>query len=435
LKDFAAATYNPAQNLSTCSSSRSMKNCVQTVAILGGGPAGSALACHLVRQGRTVVLFDDDAKPDLVVGESLIPAILPMLDRLQLRDRVARIGQFKPGASFIFSEQDTIAFNFQSVTRCKLPPYAYNVPRPAFDRLIQQRAAELGVPRISLRAKVERTGEDRVRLSPEALSAASAFGGKQPDLIVDASGRSRLLARVLDIPSRVGPRKDAAYFAHYRGFEQEEPAGQLIITRLAVGWSWRIPLPDRLSVGVVVSRDEAARLGATPEARLEAAIARDPVLSAAGRHRERVSKVMTYSNYQLISERGYGSGWAMVGDAYGFVDPMLSPGLMLALRSAELLADHLESPEIYARQMEQWLEAWQDLVGYFYDGRMFAMYRTGTALERKYPGCRFLHTHMERNIACMASGASTVSRYSRGLLKFMARHGSWLADPAELQIT
>lgn len=414
-----------------------MKNGVRTVAILGGGPAGSALACHLVRQGRTVVLFDDNAKPDLIVGESLVPAILPMLDRLDVRERVAAIGQYKPGASFIFSEHDTIAFNFQAVTRCKLPAYAYNVPRPAFDCVIQQRATELGVPRISLRAKVQRTGEDRVQLSPEALAAAPTLGGRQPDLLVDASGRSRVLARALEIPSRLGSRKDAAYFAHYRGFEQEDPRGQLIITRLAVGWSWRIPLPDRLSVGVVVNRDEAARLGATAEERLESAIARDPVLSAAGRHRQRVSKVMTYSNYQLISERGYGPGWAMVGDAYGFVDPMLSPGLMLALRSAELLADHLESPETYAHQMEQWLEAWQDLVGYFYDGRMFAMYRTGKALERKYPGrgCRLLHAHMERNIACMASGANTLSRYGRGLLKFMSRHGSWLADPAELQIT
>ena len=413
-----------------------MKKSIQTIAIIGGGPAGSALACHLLKRGLTVVLFDDGARPELIVGESLIPVILPMLDRLGVRERVAAIGQHKPGVAFTFGEHQTIAFNFQAVSRCKLPTFAYNVPRPAFDQVIQDRATELGVVRIPIRAKLERVEQDGVRLSAETLAAAPTLNGTQPDLIVDASGRSRVVAHLLEIPARVGPRKDVAYFAHYRGFEEEKPRGIVTITRLAAGWSWRIPLPDKLSVGVVLNREEAARLGATPEERLEAVIARDPVLAAAGVNRERVSKVMTYTNYQLISERGYGPGWAMLGDAFGFVDPMLSPGLMLALRSAELLAEHLNEPEKYAQKMEEWLEAWQELIGYFYNGQMFAMYQTGMSFERKYPGrfTRFMHTHMERNIACMASGASTLSRYSRGLVKFMSRHGVRDVDPADLAI-
>ena len=413
-----------------------MKKSIQTIAIIGGGPAGSALACHLLKRGLTAVLFDDGARPELIVGESLIPVILPMLDRLGVRERVAAIGQQKPGVAFTFGAHETITFNFQAVSRCKLPTFAYNVPRPAFDQVIQDRATELGVARIPIRAKLERVEKDGVRLSAETLAAAQALNGTQPDLIVDASGRSRTLAHLLEIPARVGPRKDVAYFAHYHGFEEENPRGIVTITRLAAGWSWRIPLPDKLSVGVVLNREEAARLGATPEERLEAVIARDPVLAPAGVNRERVSKVMTYTNYQLISERGYGPGWAMLGDAFGFVDPMLSPGLMLALRSAELLAEHLNEPEKYAAKMEEWLEAWQELIGYFYNGQMFAMYQTGMSFERKYPGklTRFMHTHMERNIACMASGASTLSRYSRGLVKFMSRHGVRDVDPADLAI-
>lgn len=413
-----------------------MTNPVQTVAIVGGGPAGSALACHLIRQGRTVVLYDDGAKPDLIVGESLVPVVIPMLDRLGVAERVAAIGQYKPGVSFLFQDHETIAFDFQSVRRCSLPTFAYNVPRPAFDRIIQQRARDLGVAWIPRRARLERAGDDQVRLSAETLAAAPPLQGRQPDLIVDASGRSRHLARLLEIPAEVGPRKDAAYFAHYDGFVDEGPAGQVLITRLEVGWSWRIPLPGRLSVGVVINRDEAARLGRTPEERLEAAIARDAILRAAGPDRERITNVMTYTNYQLIANRAQGPGWAMVGDAYGFVDPMLSPGVMLALHSAELLADNLESPEKYASTMKDWLLAWQELIDYFYDGRLFAIYHTGMAIERRFPiaACRFMHAHLERNFACMASGASTLSRYSRGLLKFMAQYGIWMADPAELAI-
>lgn len=412
-----------------------MRNDINTVAILGGGPAGSALACHLLGQGREVVLFDDGAKPELIVGESLVPAVLPMLDRLGVTERVKAIGQHKPGVSFVVTPEETIKFNFQSVRRCNLPTYAYNVPRPAFDRVIAERAVELGAKRVNVRAKVEREDELGVKLVGEALAAAP-LNGRQPDLIIDASGRSRLLARALDIPARVGPRKDVAYFAHYHGFAEEQPRGTVFITRLKSGWSWRIPLPDRLSVGVVLNRDEAATLGASAEERLEAAIARDPVLGPAGRERRRISRVMTYTNYQLVSEIGHGPGWIMAGDAFGFVDPMLSPGLMLALHSAEVLARNLEEPEKYAGIMRNWLAAWMELIEYFYDGQLFATYLTGMEIERKYPGriARLMHDHIERHVACMACGASTLSNYSRGLLKFMARHGSWTAKPADLAI-
>ncbi len=410
-----------------------MKKRIQSVAIIGGGPSGSALACHLVQRGLKVVLFDDGARPEMIVGESLIPSILPMLDRLGVRERVAAVGQYKPGVSFVFSENETLAFDFQAVASCKMPTYAYNVPRHAFDGVIADRAVELGVVKIPQRAKLERVGADGIQLGAESLAL---FGGEQPDLMVDATGRARAFARLLEIPARTGDRKDVAYFAHYEGFAEEEPRGQVIINRLAVGWSWRIPLPGRLSVGVVLNREEAATLGDTPEQRLEAVIARDPSLSAAGKMRRRVTKVATYTNYQLISERAHGSGWVMVGDAYGFVDPMLSPGLMLALRSAELLADSLNNLPHYAKQMENWLEAWQELIEYFYNGQMFAMYHTGMAIERKYPGVasRIMQRHVERNIACMASGAATLSRYSRGMVRFLSKHGSWMGNPAELAI-
>jgi len=409
---------------------------IRSVAIIGGGPAGAALACHLLRQGRQVVLYDDGAKPDLVVGESLVPAVLPMLDRLGVLDRVAAVSTYKPGVSFTFSQHETIRFNFRTVAACRLPTYAYNVPRPDFDRILAQRAAELGAHCVRQRAKLERAADGGLRLAPETLAAAPVFAAGPPDLIVDASGRSRLAARTLDLPARVGPRSDVAHFAHYRGFVSEDPAGQVVITRLAAGWSWRIPLPGRLSVGVVINRDEAARLGRTPNERLEAAIDRDPVLAAAGAGRERISEVMTYGNYQLITEIGHGPGWVLAGDAFGFVDPMLSPGLMLALHSAELLAARLEQPAHYVRQMQEWLGAWMELVEYFYDGRMFAMYHTGMAIERKFPGAatRFLHGHVERNVACMACGAKTLSGYSRGLVRFLAQHGVWLANPAQLRI-
>ena len=85
----------------------------------------------------------------------------------------------------------------------------------------------------------------------------------------------------------------------------------------------------------MLGRDDAARLGASPAERLERAIATDPWLSTIGRDSKRVTSVATYANYQLISHRGLGPGWVMVGDAFGFVDPMLSPGTTPLIRAAK----------------------------------------------------------------------------------------------------
>lgn len=407
----------------------------KTVGIIGSGPSGATLASLLAMKGHDVTIFDDGKRPDLIVGESLIPSIIPVLRRLGIEDRVAAVCQFKPGVSFT-GLGDDIHFCFESVAGCALPTYAYNAPRPAFDRLLETRAAELGAKRAGVRAKIERVGDDGLQLAGETLAAAPWLGGRQPDLIVDSTGRSRLFARTLAIPAQLGPRKDAAYFAHYEGFAEHPPRGQVVIGRLESGWSWRIPLPGRVSVGVVMNRDAAAQLGTTAEERLEAVIERDPVLSVAGKNRHRITDVATYTNYQLISERGHGAGWAMSGDAFGFVDPMLSPGMWLALRSAEVLAENLDNLPAYEAEMRRLIKAWMALIELFYDGRMFAMYRTGIGLEQKYPGriSEFMRRFFDRQIACMAAGATTTSRFGHGLLKFMMRPAVLHADPAELAI-
>jgi len=262
-----------------------MKKKVQSVGVIGSGPSGAALASFLAMKGVDVTLFDDGRRPDLIVGESLIPSIIPVLRKLGLEERVAGIGLYKPGVSFTFGAEEEIDFCFKSVEGCDMPTYAYNVPRPAFDALLDERATELGARRVPARARIERAGEEGLRLADETLALAPWLGGRQPDLLVDSTGRSRLFARTLEIPSDLGPRRDVAYFAHYHGFKDKEPSGQVIIGRLAHGWSWRIPLRDCVSVGVVLNKDDAAPLGATPEERLENAIAQDPVLAEAGTDR------------------------------------------------------------------------------------------------------------------------------------------------------
>jgi flavin-dependent dehydrogenase len=424
------------------------------VAIIGAGPAGSALAILLARQGIDVTLFDDGRRPELLVGESLVPAVVPMLQRLGIEQETAAFSRVKPGVSFIWSPTERVSVTFARFAP-DVFPYAYNIPRPQFDEALLAAAIGAGARHVRVRARLVRAtapGRAELALSPETLAAAPS--DRPPDLIVDATGRARHAARVLGIPARLGLRKDVAHFAHFEGFRWDDAPGQVLIARgIAGGWSWCIPLPGRLSIGIVLGQEDAARLGRTPEERLERAIATDAWLSAIGGGANRMTSVATYSNYQLISERGHGRGWVLAGDAFGFIDPMLSPGVFLALRSAERLADALapwRGPRAmpptpleldaalaaYAAGQSAMLSAWLELVAYLYDGRLLALMRTGRDWMTPHSNVlkRAVEQHIGRHVGLLASGAATTSRYSRGLLRFMSRHGLRGVDPAEFAI-
>src|SRR5215475_6058421 len=160
------------------------------VAIVGAGPSGAALAILLTRQGAKVTLFDDGRRPELLVGESLVPAVVPILQKLGLEEETASFSRVKPGVSFIWSPNDRFSFSFARFAPGVFP-YAYNVPRPQFDEAMLARAIASGARRVVTHARLERAGDDgrRMALAPETLAAAPVLGGRQPDLIVDATGR------------------------------------------------------------------------------------------------------------------------------------------------------------------------------------------------------------------------------------------------------
>jgi flavin-dependent dehydrogenase len=420
------------------------------IAVIGGGPSGATVAALLAKKGASVVLIDEGGRPPLVVGESLVPQLVPVFRRLGIEEEVARIGVRKPGVTVTFSVDEEIQLSFQAV-RGVLPTYAYNVPRAEFDALLMATALKTGVRIVEAAAKfdVEEGAEGKtVRLAPETLALIPEWNGRQPDFLIDASGRRRIFAKLLGIEAVLGPRKDVSHFAHYENCPWPEPAGQVMTMRLANGWGWRIPLPGpRLSIGVVLNKDDARRFGSTPEEQLEGIINNDARLSRECGQRRRITPVATYANYQLISKCGFGPNWAMVGDAYGFVDPMLSPGLCMAMVSAEKLADALSRNPVARgrcarrlREYDQWfrhtLSAWQELVDYFYSGRIFAMQKTGMEMSMKHPGRigEIIHRHVEKNLSGMASGAYVARPYSRWLLRFLGRYFVFGADPGKFAI-
>jgi len=396
---------------------------VESIAILGGGPAGSTLAALLGRAGKSVALFHVERRRELIVGESLVPAVVPVLRRLGIEDAVAEVSVRKPGATVTFSRTDRYPLPFVDAAG-SLPPYSYNTPRDLFDGILLSAAEAAGATLVPKTARVRRRGPEGVALDDATREAAAGvFGADGPDLIVDATGRARLFARALGLPAIAGQRRDVALFAHYDGAELDRP-GDIHVDRNARGWGWRIPLPGRVSLGIVVDRRHLS--DGDKGAQLDAFVGSDPVLReiAPGR---RVSEVARYDNYQLHTPRLLGPGWALVGDAAGFADPIFSTGTYLAMRGAEMLADALssEAPGALRAYEDEWLEelrAWQRIIGLWYDGRLFSLLRLGRFM-RKLPPARPVDHHIGRHMTRIFTGEAATGAYGQALLSVVAPAG------------
>jgi flavin-dependent dehydrogenase len=277
----------------------------------------------------------------------------------------------------------------------------------------------------------------RVRLSEATVAAANGVLGGQPDFIVDATGRARTLARLLEIRSVSGPRRDAALHAHLEGVPLLIE-GNVHSDRLERGWAWRIPLPGRVSVGLVVPGEHLQRFGEGAEAQFDALLRHDPTTAWWAPKAKRVTPVVKYNNYQLRSTRGVGPGWALVGDAFGFVDPVFSSGLLIGMEGAEALAGAIldgteQAFARYERRVQRALTIWQRLVDYFYDGRLFTLFQVGDYVRQTWFG-RLTDWHMRGHLPRIFTGEGTTNRYNVALLDFMIRYGLAGNDPRELEV-
>jgi len=399
-----------------------MRKKIKTIAIIGGGPSGCALATLLHRKGFKVAVFYLEKRPEIIVGESLVPAIIPMLRELGVEDEVRSYSTYKPGASVWVNkdEEATSPFAFGGGS---LPPYAYNVPRKDFDKTIFDLAVREGVQFFHQVAKIGKTGNgDELKLSDETISGINNFFDGQPDLIVDASGRSRMISRLLDIYTIGGKRRDVALFSHMTDIAPIEPYN-IHLHRLEKGWCWRIPLPGRTSVGIVINPEHLKAYGNTKEEQYDNYLKSEPTLIKFTSGGKRATGVVQYDNYQLISQQMYGSNWILTGDAGGFLDPIFSSGLFLAIKGAFRLAEKIgdgTNPDWKQYQKEQMreLEVWQKLVDTWYSGRLFTLFKVGQDRMDTALG-RFLGPHMQKHLTRIFSGEAVYVNYSRIFLNFV----------------
>jgi flavin-dependent dehydrogenase len=361
------------------------------VIVIGGGPAGSTVSTLVAQHGRRVVLFERERFPRFHVGESLIPETYWVLKRLNMLEKMRQSRfvkkhsvQFfgshgKPSAPFYFRDNKP--------HECS---QTWQVVRSEFDQMMLENARESGVE-----------AHEGVRVMEVLFDGDRAVGvsvrdedGETRDVhapvVVDASGQNGILMNRLGLRVWDPILKMGAIWCYWEGAHRDrgldEGATLVLQTTHKTGWFWYLPLhDDRVSVGVVAPFDYLFKgrtdIGQTFEEELEHCLpARERV--SVGR---RATGYFATKDFSYRAKRLAGDGWVLVGDAFGFLDPLYSSGILLALRSGEMAADAivegLAGGDVSAGQLGCWgpefhkgLDRMRRLVCEYYSGFSFGRF-------------------------------------------------------------
>lgn len=363
------------------------------VVVLGGGPSGSATATFLAQKGYKVALFERDHFPRFHIGESLIPHTYWALKRLNMLDKMKSSQFIKKYSVQFVNQAGRLSEPFYFVDhRPHESSQTWQVRRSEFDQMLIENAQEHGVKVFEGTRAIEVLFEgDRavgVKLRPEEGEDVTV----KAKIVVDACGQSSLILDRLNLRKWDADLKKAAVWTYWKGAMRDEGKddGATIVlqTKDKKGWFWYIPLHDDIvSVGVVAGFDYLFkdRESKDLEKIYFEEVERCPGLQPRIANAERCDIFRAQKEYSYRATQSAGDGWVLVGDAFGFLDPLYSSGVLLALTSASMasdaIAEGLESGDTSEAQLRKWeadfiagMDRMKKLVNVYYHGFSFGRF-------------------------------------------------------------
>jgi flavin-dependent dehydrogenase len=318
------------------------------ILIVGAGPAGSVAAALLRQQGRDVLVIERETFPRFSIGESLLPQSMAYLEQAGMLQAVVEAGfQFKNGAAFMRNGRYT-DFDFRD-KHSQGWGTTYQVQRADFDHLLAREAERFGA-QIRYRHEVldvalgQPGGGSRVTVR----GADGATYQVDARFILDASGFGRILPRLLKLETPSNFPVRGAIFTHIQdgisdaGFDRNKIRVTVHPQHCDV-WFWTIPFAGgRCSLGVVAETSFLERYQGTPTERLRAIVAEDPSLQALLDNAQWDTPARQIVGYSANVEQLWGPGYALLGNAGEFLDPVFSSGVTIAFKSASLAAAALQ---------------------------------------------------------------------------------------------
>ncbi|UOA10588.1 NAD(P)/FAD-dependent oxidoreductase [Methylobacter sp. S3L5C] len=351
------------------------------VIIIGAGPSGSIAGALLHNSGHQVTILERQQFPRFSIGESLLPQCMEFIQQAGMMDAVVNAGfQFKNGASFAYKDQHT-EFNFEDKFTAGIGT-TFQVQRGRFDEILANEVVRMGV---DIRWQTEVTAVDFSGDKPklDVRNPSGEVTTYEADFVLDASGFGRILPRLLDLESPSGFPVRKALFGH---IEDRIDDAQFDRNKIRITvhpdhkdvWLWVIPFSNgRSSVGVVAQTDFFQTWDCNDIA-LKDIINQDDSLRTLLKNAVFDDKINAITGYAANVKSLYGKGYALLGNAGEFLDPVFSSGVTIAMKSASLAAAVLDRQfkqeavdwnTDYAIPLQRGVDTFRVFVDAWYDGR------------------------------------------------------------------